>query len=88
MKRELIKISGSSAGAGARTVPRSARKLSATTSATARCLGSRSGNSDTLTGFHSLRRSSEGMTKNNQRDHEEIIWSEAIPDLNISEITG
>ncbi|KMT57098.1 hypothetical protein ACR52_00310 [Pseudomonas fildesensis] len=31
---------------------------------------------------------SEGMTKNYQRDHEKIIWSEAIPDLNISEITG
>lgn len=31
---------------------------------------------------------SEGMTRNYQRDHEEIIWSEAIPDLNISEITG
>lgn len=31
---------------------------------------------------------SEGMTKNYQRDNEEIIWSEAIPDLNISEITG
>ncbi|MGF6558505.1 hypothetical protein ABIA48_004885 [Pseudomonas sp. S30_BP2TU TE3576] len=31
---------------------------------------------------------SEGMTKNYQRDHEEVIWSEAIPDLNISEITG
>lgn len=31
---------------------------------------------------------SEGMTKNYQRDHEEIVWSEAIPDLNISEITG
>jgi integrase len=31
---------------------------------------------------------SEGMTKNYQRDHEEIIWSDAIPDLNISEITG
>ena len=31
---------------------------------------------------------SEGMTKNYQRNHEEIIWSEAIPDLNISEITG
>jgi len=28
------------------------------------------------------------MTKNHQRDHDEIIWSEAIPDLNISEITG
>lgn len=22
-----------------------------------------------------------------ERDHEEIVWSEAIPDLNISEIT-
>jgi hypothetical protein len=31
---------------------------------------------------------SEGMTKTYQRDHEEVIWSEAIPDLNISEITG
>ncbi|WDG79205.1 phage integrase Arm DNA-binding domain-containing protein [Pseudomonas chlororaphis] len=31
---------------------------------------------------------SEAMTKNYQRDHAEIIWSEAIPDLNISEITG
>ena len=31
---------------------------------------------------------SESMTKNYQRDHEEIIWSEAIPDVNISEITG
>jgi len=30
----------------------------------------------------------EGMTKNYQRDHEGIVWSEAIPDLNISEITG
>jgi len=28
------------------------------------------------------------MTKNYQRDHDEIIWLEAIPDLNISEITG
>lgn len=27
---------------------------------------------------------SEGMIKNYQRDHDEIIWSEAIPDLNIS----
>ena len=25
------------------------------------------------------------MTKNYQRDHEEIVWSGAIPDLNISE---
>ena len=31
---------------------------------------------------------SESMTKNYQRDHAEVIWSEAIPDLNISEITG
>ncbi|MGY3302766.1 hypothetical protein ACVK1X_002054 [Pseudomonas sp. PvR086] len=31
---------------------------------------------------------SVGMTKNYQRDHEKIVWSEAIPDLNISEITG
>jgi len=31
---------------------------------------------------------SEGMTRNYQRDHEEIVWAEAIPDLNISEITG
>ena len=30
---------------------------------------------------------SEGMTKNYQRDHEKIIWPEAITDLNISEIT-
>lgn len=28
------------------------------------------------------------MTKNYQRDHEEIVWLEAITDLNISEITG
>lgn len=31
---------------------------------------------------------SEAMTKNYQRDHADIIWSETIPDLNISEITG
>lgn len=31
---------------------------------------------------------SESMTQNYQRDHEEIVWSEVIPDLNISEITG
>jgi hypothetical protein len=31
---------------------------------------------------------SEGMTRNYHRDHKEIVWSEAIPDLNISEITG
>ena len=31
---------------------------------------------------------SETMTKNYQKDHSEIVWSEAIPDLNISEITG
>jgi hypothetical protein len=30
----------------------------------------------------------EGMAKNYQRDHKEIVWSEAIPDLDISEITG
>jgi integrase len=30
----------------------------------------------------------EGMTKNYQKDHAEIIWSDAIPDLNISEISG
>lgn len=28
------------------------------------------------------------MTKNYQRDHEGVVWAEAIPDLNISEITG
>jgi len=28
------------------------------------------------------------MTKNYQRDHAEIIWSEAVPDLDISEIAG
>jgi hypothetical protein len=28
------------------------------------------------------------MTKNYQKDHAEIVWSEAIPDLNISEVTG
>lgn len=31
---------------------------------------------------------SENMTKNHRRDHEEVIWSKAIADLNISEITG
>ncbi len=31
---------------------------------------------------------SETMTKNYQKDNAEIVWSEAIPDLNISEITG
>lgn len=30
----------------------------------------------------------EAMTKNYQRDHAEIIWSDALPDLNITEITG
>lgn len=30
----------------------------------------------------------EAMTKNYQKDHAEIIWSDASPDLNISEITG
>jgi len=28
------------------------------------------------------------MAKNYQRDHEKIVRPEAIPDLNISEITG
>jgi len=28
------------------------------------------------------------MTKNYQKDHADFVWSEAIPDLNISEITG
>jgi integrase len=31
---------------------------------------------------------SETMTKNYQKDHAEIVWSEAIPDLNISETPG
>ena len=31
---------------------------------------------------------SETMTKNYQKDHVDMIWSDAIPDLNISEITG
>ncbi len=31
---------------------------------------------------------SESMTKNYQKDHAEIVWSEAVPDLNISEFTG
>lgn len=30
------------------------------------------------------RHASETMTKNYQKDHAEIVWSEAIPDLNIS----
>ena len=30
----------------------------------------------------------EGMTKNYQKDHAEVIWTDAVPDLNISEITG
>lgn len=30
---------------------------------------------------------SSGMTKNYQKDHDEIIWSEANPDLDISEIS-
>lgn len=30
----------------------------------------------------------EGMTRNYQKDHADIIWSEAIPDLDISEISG
>ena len=31
---------------------------------------------------------SETMTKNYQKDHAEIVWAGAIPDLNISGITG
>ena len=31
---------------------------------------------------------SETMTKNYQKDQANVIWSDAIPDLNISEITG
>jgi integrase len=31
---------------------------------------------------------SEGMTKNYQKEHAEVIWSEAVPDLDISEIAG
>jgi hypothetical protein len=27
----------------------------------------------------------EGMTKNHQKDHAEVIWSDAIPDLDISD---
>ncbi len=30
----------------------------------------------------------EGMTRNYQKDHAEVICSDANPDLNISEITG
>lgn len=31
---------------------------------------------------------SAAMTKNHQKDHTDVIRSDAIPDLNISEITG
>lgn len=31
---------------------------------------------------------SEEMTKNYQKEHAEVIWSEAIPDLDINEIAG
>lgn len=31
---------------------------------------------------------SEGLTKNDQGDKAEIIWSEVTPDLDISEIAG
>lgn len=31
---------------------------------------------------------SEEMTKNYQRDHAEVVWSEAVPDLDIAEIAG
>lgn len=32
--------------------------------------------------------SREAMTKNYQRDHADVIWSEAVPDLDITAITG
>ena len=45
-----------------------------------------------MPGFHEARALSlhlyKKAGKDGQRDHEEIIWSEVIPDLNISEITG
>lgn len=31
---------------------------------------------------------SDTMTKNYQKDHADVIWSDANPGLNISEITG
>lgn len=31
---------------------------------------------------------SQDMTKNHQKDHAEVVWSEAFPDLDISEIAG
>jgi hypothetical protein len=31
---------------------------------------------------------SEEMTKSYQRDHAKVVWSEAVPDLDISEIAG
>ena len=31
---------------------------------------------------------SETMTKNYQKDHTDVIWSNAIPDLDISEFSG
>mgnify|MGYP001051105014 CR=1 FL=1 len=31
---------------------------------------------------------SEEMTKNSQKDHAEVVWSDAVPDLDISEIAG
>ena len=34
------------------------------------------------------RKRAKSGVNSHQRDHEEIIWSEAIPDRNISEITG
>ncbi len=32
--------------------------------------------------------SSADMTKNYQRDHAEVVWSDAVPDLDISEIAS
>jgi len=28
------------------------------------------------------------MTKNYQRDHTEVVWSDAVPDLDVSEIAS
>ncbi len=28
------------------------------------------------------------MTRNYEADHDEVVWSEAVPDLDISKITG
>ncbi|MBN0287625.1 integrase, partial [Pseudomonas aeruginosa] len=31
---------------------------------------------------------SEEMTRNYQRDHADVVWSEAVPDLDITEFAG